>query len=122
MVLHDNHIYSQIHVNAETAFAEVRFYFLLEDAHEKLIPYALVSMYGPPDRDIVEDSYHTLFACPYQGDSALQVICVSSIVSVISMQPFPRLPGDAEDLWFVVEKSGLDVIESLGYFDQEIPE
>jgi hypothetical protein len=79
-------------------------------------------MYGPPDRDIVEDSYHTLFACPYQGDSALQVILVSSIVSVISMQPFPQLPGDAENLWFVVEKSGLDVIESLGYFDQGIPE
>lgn len=112
----------QIRVDAKTAFAEVHFYFLQEDAHEKLVPCALVSMYGPLDQDMVEDSYHTVFACPYRGDLDLQVIPVSSIVSVVSMQPLPRLPGDAEDLWFVVEKSGLDVIESLGYFDQDILE
>jgi hypothetical protein len=101
----------QVTLEGEIAFAEVRFYFLIEDADEKLVPYALVSMYGPPDFDMLEDSHHTLHACPYQGDTALKIVHVSSIMSVISMQPLPRLPGDAENLWFVVEKSGLDDIE-----------
>ena len=33
------------------------------------------------------------------------------------MQPLPRLPEDPEDLWFVVEKSGLDGTEVSGYVD-----
>jgi hypothetical protein len=103
----------QIHLNGETAIAEVCFYFLLEDAATNLVPYALTSMYGSPDKDMLDDSYHTLFACPYRGDAALQVIPVSSILSVVSMQPLPRLPGDPENLWFVVEKSGLDEIEPI---------
>jgi hypothetical protein len=96
-------------------FAEVRFYFLLEDADKKLVPYALISMYGPPNAEMLEDSYHTLFACTYQGDFALRIIHVSLIVSVVSMQPLPRLPGDAENLWFVAEKSGLDDVEPTEY-------
>ena len=96
----------------------MRFYFLFEDANENLVPYALVSMYGPPDLHMLEDSYHTLHACPYQGDIALKIIPVSSILSVVSMQPLPRLPGDAENLWFVVEKSGLDDTEPMEHFNQ----
>jgi hypothetical protein len=80
------------------------------------VPYALVSMYGPPDKDMLDDSYQTLFACPYRGDSAFQIIPISSIVSVVSMQPLPQLPGDADNLWFVVEKSGLDDTKLSGYF------
>jgi hypothetical protein len=71
---------------------------------------------------MLEDSYHTLYACPHQGDTALQVISVSSILSVVSMQPLPRLPGDAENLWFVVEKSGLDDVKPTGYFSPDMVE
>ena len=105
----------QVNLNGEVVFAEVHFYFLLEDADKKLVPYALISIYGPPNAEMLEDSYHTLFACPYQGDFALQIIHVSLIVSVVSMQPLPRLPGDAENLWFVAEKSGLDDVEPTEY-------
>jgi hypothetical protein len=44
----------------------------------------------------------------------LQVIETSAIISVISMQPLPSLPGEPDDLWFVVEKSGLDDIQLSG--------
>ena len=60
---------------------------------------------------MLKDSYHTLRACLYQGDTSLQIIPVHSILSVVSMQPLPQLPKDAENLWFVVEKSGLDDTE-----------
>jgi hypothetical protein len=33
------------------------------------------------------------------------------------MQPLPCKPNDPENLWFVVEKSGLDDTELTGYVD-----
>lgn len=41
----------------------------------------------------------------------------SDIISVISMQPLPFKNGEADNLWFVVEKSGLDDIVLTGYVD-----
>jgi len=40
---------------------------------------------------------------------------VKSILSVVSMQPLPKVDGDPEGLFFVVEKSGLDDVELTGY-------
>ena len=96
----------------------MQFYFLNENAEDELDAYALISLYGPPDADILEDSYHMLWACKYSGDDKLEVIPISAIVSVISMQPLPHKTGDPENLWFVVEKSGLDDIEMTGYVDE----
>jgi len=91
---------------------------LVENAEQKLDAYALISLYGPLDADMLEDSYHTLWACTYNGDDSLEVIPVSEIISVISMQPLPPKVGDPENLWFVVEKLGLDDIEVTGYVDE----
>jgi hypothetical protein len=55
-----------------------------------------------------EDSFHTLRACQYRGEDYLCIVNIQHILSVVSMQPLPRLPDDPENLWFVVEKSGLD--------------
>ena len=74
-------------------------------------------MYSPPDEDMLEESYNTLYACYYQGTSDLKIIKASSILSVILMQPLPKLPGDPENLWFVIEKSGLDDTELHRYFN-----
>lgn len=80
--------------------------------------YALISMYGFSDADMHKESYNTLLACAYQGDASLQVIEVSSNLSMVSMQLLPWQPEDKEDLWFIVEKSGLDDTEPSGYFNQ----
>ena len=45
----------------------------------------------------------------------LSVIPVTSILSVISMQPLPKVDGDPDGLFFIVEKSGLDDVELTGY-------
>jgi hypothetical protein len=34
------------------AFAEVQFYFVIENAEQELNAFALVSLYGPPEADI----------------------------------------------------------------------
>jgi hypothetical protein len=90
---------------------------MLENDEHDLEAYAVISQYSPPDEDILEDSYHTLWVCSYAGDQNLKVIPTSTILSVISMQPLPRKDGDAENLWFVVEKSGLDDMDLTGYGD-----
>lgn len=97
----------------------MQFYFLQEDPDndEKFIAYALISFYGPPDADMLEQSSHTLVACPYLGENNLSIVRASTIISVVSMQPLPRRLGDPENLWFVVEKSGLDDTEMTGYVD-----
>ncbi|KAJ8487112.1 hypothetical protein ONZ45_g14448 [Pleurotus djamor] len=78
--------------------------------------YALLSLFSLPNDDIRQDSFGVLRACSYQGDQDLHVVPVSSIKSVVSMQPLPHVPGDTPDLWFVVDKPGLDD----GEFAQQI--
>ena len=92
---------------------------MIEHGNQQLIPYALVSLYGPPNEDLLEDSFHTLWACTYHGDSNLKVVNASSIISVVSMQPLPKLACEEGlgELWFVVEKSGLDDTDLTGYVD-----
>lgn len=76
----------------------------------------MLSLYGPPNRTILADSSHTLYACEYKGQDNIKCLLVSDIISVVSMQPLPRLPEDPpEDLWFVVEKSGLDDVQLVEY-------
>lgn len=91
-------------------FGEVQFYFSIPDPEngEEFLHHALVSVYGAPDAQMFEDSFHTLRACQYRGEHHLCIINLHSILSVVSMQPLPQLPDDPENLWFVVEKSGLD--------------
>jgi hypothetical protein len=66
---------------------------------------------------MLEISFHTLWACKYNGTESLCVIKISLILSVVSMQPLPPLPGDPDDLWFVLEKSGLDDVALTGYVE-----
>jgi len=101
-------------------YAEIQFYFFLkQEQPEQIAAYALASVYGPPNADLLEQSFHTLHACPYLGDNNLQIIPISSILSVVSMQPLPLKPGEAEqnNLWFAIEKSGIDDTELTGYVD-----
>ena len=106
-------------INGKVEFGEAQFYFQIANPSDdnKFIPYALVSLYGPPNAEMLEQSFRTLWACTYSGLNNLLVIPISSIITIISMQPLPRLPEDPEDLWFVIEKSGLDDTEISGYVD-----
>lgn len=67
-----------------------------------------------------EDSFGCLWACTYSGNTNLAVIKISAIKSVVSMQPLPKANGDPDGLFFVVEKSGLDDIELMGYAAQDL--
>jgi len=81
--------------------------------------FALVSFYSPPDDYLLHISSNTLVVCRYQGEEALVVIDVRSILSVVAMVPFPFVVGGRDDQFFVIEKIGLDVIEVDSLNDNE---
>jgi hypothetical protein len=97
-------------IEGRVEFGEVQFYFQVvdEDNEDVFHTYALVAVYGPRNNVVWEESYHTLWACSPSGVNDLRVVALNSFVSVVSMQPLPQCPGDPENIWFVVEKSGLD--------------
>ena len=110
-------IFVKIESNGRIEFAEVQFYFLhfkTNEADETPIPYALVSMYSQPNKELLRESSNTLWVCTYNGDD-LRVVDLSSIVTCVSMQPLPLQPTDSNKLWFVVEKSGMDDVQLTGF-------
>jgi hypothetical protein len=120
-----NHILYQIQVEeGKTQYGEVQFFFYAanEDPEDERNPdaFALVSFYGPRDEDMYEDSFGCLWACTYSGNTDLAVIKISAIQSVVSMQPLPQAEGDPDGLFFVVEKSGLDDVEMMGYAPEDL--
>lgn len=84
-----------------------------------MVGRALISIYGPPDADLLEQSHQTLWACEYRPDN-FRIIDISTILSVISMQPLPKCAGEVRDLWFLVEKSGLEDSSLTGYVEPDI--
>lgn len=69
-------------------------------------------MYLPPDEYLLRSTYDTLCVCGYQGDDAIVVIDVKSILSVVAMVPFPFVVGGRSNQFFMIEKIGLDVVEA----------
>ncbi|KAJ3753755.1 hypothetical protein EV360DRAFT_52925, partial [Lentinula raphanica] len=99
--------------NGITDFGEVWYYFLDENKHA----YAMVSIYGRPDHDLLQQSSNALWACEYLGSQNLHVIPVSQLQSVVSMQPLPVFPHEVHLVgwWFVVQKAGIDDGLKTGY-------
>ncbi len=84
---------------------------------------AMVSVFSPPDQDILKQSVYTVCACKYCGHLAdsYEVVDVKQIVSVVAMVPLPMTPEEAQHpedhagRFFVVEKPGLDVACLAGH-------
>ena len=95
----------QLNVTGNLELAEIQYFFQLI-INSKMQTLALVSVYSPVDRDLLKESYNTLWTCTYQGDQALKVIDVTMITAVIALLP---LPGGQDGTLFLCEKPGLDV-------------
>ena len=112
----------QFKLNGKVEYGEVQFYFLDKpcldnqpESAQQQGAYVVLSKYGPPNEDLLEESFHTLHACSYLGQESLVCVSVASIITVVSMQPLPPMTGDPDNLWFVVEKGGLDDAQLFGY-------
>lgn len=88
----------------------------MQENHQILL--AMISLYRPPVPTLLTDSSGALWTCKYNDEDALKIIDVRTILSVVAMQPLPMFLGEFPDqLWFAVEKYGIDDIELTGYHD-----
>ncbi|KAF7372583.1 hypothetical protein MVEN_00121100 [Mycena venus] len=94
--------------------AEVQYFFRYQVEHNTPTPLAMVSVFAAPDRDLLQESFGTLWAARHQGAAGMRVISAKSIRSVVAMIPFPSNRGaslEAErklhGLHFLYEKMGV---------------
>ncbi|EMD33184.1 hypothetical protein CERSUDRAFT_68233 [Gelatoporia subvermispora B] len=106
-------------LNGRTQFAEVQYFFLAPIAAEHR-PLALVSLYSPPDADLLQRSHNTVYSCEYQGQDSLIVINARDIHSVVAIVPEAVTAlahsgnPNARSRFFVAEKLGLEVADLSG--------
>lgn len=90
---------------------------------------AMVSMYLTPDVFLLQESLGTLWVCKYLGNTALRVVDVKCIESVVAMVPWDDEDNENEedrqykegDEFFMVEKLGSEMASMAGV-DKEADE
>ena len=110
---------AQITHQGTTRFCEARFYFRVGDGDVRET-LALVSLYSVPDEAILERSYGTLTVCEYQDDAALTIVGVKSIEAVVGMVPFGDQVEGHNPKYFLAEKLGLEVYETVLNVDEDV--
>ncbi|KAJ7130449.1 hypothetical protein C8R44DRAFT_613768 [Mycena epipterygia] len=103
-----------------TEFAEVLFYFKFKIG-EDIRVFALVILFSPPDRALLEDSEWTVWSAVHLGVEGLRVVEVETIQASVSMQPHDHhVEADKSDeRWFVWEQCGLEIGILGGYTEKE---
>lgn len=110
--------------------AEVYFYFFLnmveevpDDAREA---YALVSIIGPPDAELLTLSYNTFWSCLPTGDDGLAVVNVKAIQSTVAIIPHevdiiedPELRERVRGRWYMVPELGADAGALAGEAEED---
>jgi hypothetical protein len=81
--------------------------------------YALVSKFSPANQYLFRHSEGTLVVCRYEDEEALVVIEVKTICSVVAMVPFQYAIDGAGGYYFMIEKIGLDVIDTDNQSEDE---
>lgn len=105
-------------------FAEVQYYFCLCFSATEVYYLAMVSIYSPLNLALLEKSFRTVYLCQYEAKTALQVIDVKDIQSVIAMVPdFKILSNNMINIpetgQFLVEKAGLELAIVLGIVNED---
>lgn len=97
----------------------MQYYFRLAFG-EEVHGLALISVFSPPDLQLLRESFQTVYKCHYQGEDALLAIDIKQIESVVAMIPYYKVTPDGElqipgTEYFLMEKIGLDItaLESL---------
>ncbi|KAF8956352.1 hypothetical protein BDZ97DRAFT_1671721, partial [Flammula alnicola] len=95
-------VYGEQQVN----YGEVQFFFRATVQDNEIRGLALISVYDPPDPDLLRESSHALWVALYRGNESLKVIDITSISTCVAMIPFTKPP---DGRFFVCEKMGLEI-------------
>ncbi|KAJ7763531.1 hypothetical protein DFH07DRAFT_738770 [Mycena maculata] len=116
----------KIDYEGRTRFAEVHFYLSFKVAGVGK-PLAVVSLYGEHHHQLYIDSSKTYVTMQHLGNSAVQVIDIKSIQSVVMLAPDEQYARDYHDgsehnRYFLMEKPGLKLMKMLGVEQELVPE
>jgi hypothetical protein len=75
-----------MYLDGTPAIAEVEYFFRLQFG-DTVHSLALVSVFGPPDSELLKLSHHAAYVCHRGGIDALIVVDVKAITTVVSMVP-----------------------------------
>lgn len=79
----------------------------------------MLSVYSPPNADLLKLSAYTLYSCRPGGDHGIRVIDVKNIDSVVAVLPHPASSicahPELEGCVYIAEKPGLDVARMAGF-------
>ena len=100
--------YCQINVNGTTAIADIEYFFRLQFG-ETVHSLALVTMFSPPDEEVLRESHHAAYICHRGGTDALTVVDIKSIIAVVSMVPDYQVTVEGE---IIVPENRFSLIEA----------
>ncbi|KAM6491245.1 hypothetical protein JOM56_013484 [Amanita muscaria] len=99
---------------------ECKYFFQLKFGDNILYTLAVLSIFSPPDLQLLKESHHTIYSCHYQGDDELVACNVNCIKSLVAMVPYFKVIPETGEITipttehFLVEKPHLE----LTYFRQ----
>lgn len=105
-----------------TCFAKVHYFFRLK-FDSNIYTLAVGSLFSAPDPDLLEQSYSTVYSCQHQANSIL-AFHVKTVEALVAMIPYFKITDDfkvetPENLYFLVEKPGLDTFKLFGQPDED---
>lgn len=80
------------------------------------MPLALISLYSPPNKNLLQLSSEVVYSCQYRGEDSLRVVSVTAIQAVVAMVPHTI---DEENCFFMFEQPGMDVAYRGGFLVDE---
>ncbi len=124
------HVYPkcQMNIQGKTEFAEVQYYFKAA-LHNNNVEqgFAMVSVYAPPDTELLKLSNQTLWSCEYTSDKSRCVVTLQSIQSVMAIVPHPHMADKTlqcklSGRVYVGGKMGLDMMYFASHVDNPVQE
>jgi hypothetical protein len=79
-----------------------------------------MSFFSTTDEEIFKQTHGVLTVCEYTGRAKLDVIKIESIQAVVGMIPFSGQVEGRRPMYFLAEKLGLDVYDTVGNNEDDI--
>jgi hypothetical protein len=90
------------------AIAEVEYFFRLQFS-DTAYSLALVSVFSPPDQEILELSNHAAYICQRGGTDTLTVVEAKAISAVMSMVPDYQVTADGD---IIIPENTFSMVEA----------
>jgi hypothetical protein len=98
-----------VYVDGTPAVGEVEYFFRLQFG-ETVHSLALVSVFSPPDQELLDLSHHAVYICHSGGMDALTVVDVKAITAVVSMVPDFQVTAEGE---IIIPDNRFSLVEAL---------